>query len=91
MVVLLEESASFRERVGSFRSDPGIFLADVTTFVPPRRSAVLRPVRFPAAVPPGSTAQLRLRLAKLGGGFNRLAGHPEAFGHLPTLAAQLLP
>jgi hypothetical protein len=91
MAVLLKESAWFRERVVSFRSDPDRFLAGVMTFVPPAAP------RFPArsgsrppsrpATPPNSACGSQSEA----GGFHRLAGTPEAFGHLPTLAARRLP
>jgi len=77
MAALLEEFAWSHERVVQIPVDPGRFLADAMTFVPPRWSAVCRPVRSPTAVTPGNTAERRLRLAKPGeeSGFNRLARH----------------
>ncbi len=91
MAALLKESASFRERVVSFRSDPDRLLAGVMTFVPPAgprfpaRSGA-RPPSRPATQPNSACGS-----QSEAGGFNRLAGHPAAFGHIPTLAARLLP
>jgi hypothetical protein len=56
MAVLLKESASFRERVVSFRSDPDRFLAGLVTFVSPAGPRLparsgSRPLSRPATQP----------------------------------------
>jgi hypothetical protein len=90
---LPEELARFRERVVRIPFDPGRFLVGLMTFVPPRRSAVPRPVGFPTAVASGNAAGHRLRPAKPGAErvFNRLIGYHKASRPLCTPVARLLP
>jgi hypothetical protein len=86
-----EESVSFRERVVAFRSDLGRFLASLINFLPPAGP------RFPARSgsrspsPPAPEPSSACGSQSEAEGFNRLAGHQEAFRRLPTLAARFLP
>jgi hypothetical protein len=73
--------------------DPGTFLADVITFVPPppAHGPLIGP--FPDPVPPGNTARHRVRLPKPGGErvLNRWAGQQEASRPISTPLAPFLP
>jgi hypothetical protein len=91
IAVLLKESASFRKRVVSFRSDLDRFLAILTIFVPPaspRLPAGPVPGRRPARQPSPAlyaARETRRRASTAWPGISR------PFGHMPTLVAPFLP
>ena len=72
-------------------SDPdrGTILANRVTFLP-RPPGPRFPDTFSTVSRPAARAKQRPRLAKLGWGFQPLAGHHKGLRGIPTLAARLL-